>query len=394
VRRHVNGVVDGGVPASLIVAPLEPPWQGTLDRVLAPLSTRDVARLAPRLAALSQAYNAGLAEGKRTKLPLEARVAFSFPRDVPKGAAAVRELIETGALVIPNDRALRVLDLGAGLGAMTWGIVRALAAAGQRGTVRALFVDEDAEVLAAAKRVLEHAPRGPITLEIATRTASLAHLDPGDPALAADIVMVGQVLSEMDRDVAGRAERHAAMLAGLVRHHDVVVVVEPALKDRTRHLHAVRDLLREHVFAPCLHRSACPALADEDAWCHEDVPVDLPAFIVPLARAAGLRYEGLTFSYLVLRRDGAALPTADFRVVSDLLRSKGKVELFACTSSGVRRRLRLLDRDAGAVSGIPFDALRRGDRVTLRTRGADASSIDERGRVAPEVTIDVAPLRP
>jgi hypothetical protein len=391
-------VVDEGVPAAaLLVAPLEPAWQAALDRVLAPLSTRDVRRLAPRLAALSQAYNAGLAEGKKTKLPLEARIAFSFPRDVPKGAAAVRELIETGALVMPSDRALRVLDLGAGLGAMSWGIVRALAAAGQRGTVRSLLVDEDAEVLAAAKRISEHAPRGAITVEIVTRTVSLGDFDPGDPALAADIVAVGQVLSEMDRDVpsASRAERHAALLAGLLRHHEVVVVVEPApaLKDRTRHLHAVRDLLREHTFAPCLHRSLCPSLADEDAWCHEDLSVDLPPFIVPLARAAGLRYEGLTFSYLVLRRDGAALPPADFRVVSDLLRSKGKAEVFACTSGGTRRRLRLLDRDAPRASGVPFDSLRRGDRVTLRMRDANASSLDERGRVAPEVTIDVAPPR-
>ena len=80
-----------------LVRPLEPRWEGVLDAVLGRLpgrfSTREVGRLGPRVEALSRAYNAGEAEGRRTKLPVEARVAFSFPRDVPKGAAAVRELV-------------------------------------------------------------------------------------------------------------------------------------------------------------------------------------------------------------------------------------------------------------------------------------------------------------
>ena len=82
------------------VEPLEPEWKDVLDRVIRSLgySMNDVARLAPRVAELSRAYNEGSAEGKKTKLPLEARIAFSFPRDVPKGAAAVRELIAEGIL--------------------------------------------------------------------------------------------------------------------------------------------------------------------------------------------------------------------------------------------------------------------------------------------------------
>ena len=139
-----------------LVRPLEARWQEVLDEVLRPmhrppLATKDVARLAPKVEELSRAYNRAEAEGRRTKLPLEARVAFSFPRDVPKGAGATRELVASGALTIPADRPLRVLDLGAGLGAMTWGLVRALVASGASGRVDALLVDEDAEVLEAAR---------------------------------------------------------------------------------------------------------------------------------------------------------------------------------------------------------------------------------------------------
>ena len=151
----------------------------------------------------------------------------------------------------------------------------------------------------------------------------------------------------------------------------------------------------------------------ETEWCHEDLPVDLPPWTVPLARAAGLRWQGLTFSYLVLRKQegktaksgvggaGDGARQLRFRTVSDLLRSKGKAELFVCGEDGVRRRIRRLDRDADAERGISFLDLRRGDIVTLSAPpegDPDApgrAPIDERGRVVPgaHAAIDVAPAR-
>ncbi|HEY8078387.1 MAG TPA: small ribosomal subunit Rsm22 family protein, partial [Labilithrix sp.] len=199
--------------------------------------------------------------------------------------------------------------------------------------------------------------------------------------------------SELDHDlgVAARIEKHAALLEKLlasVGEHGSVVVVEPALKSRARHLHAVRDRVASRVFSPCLHARPCPVLAGEGDWCHDDLPVDLPAWLVPLARAAGLRWQGLTFAYVVLRRDGRTLagelrPAAPnrlrLRVVSDRLETKGKTELFACTEAGERPRLRRLDRDVGDDE----PAIARGDVVTID------GPIDERGRIGRDVAIDV-----
>ncbi|MBX3223119.1 MAG: hypothetical protein KF795_21580 [Labilithrix sp.] len=435
-----------------LVRPLEAQWQGVLDDVLRPmrggppLTTKDVARLGPKVAELSRAYNQAEAEGRRTKLPLEARIAFSFPRDVPKGAAAARELVASGAVKVPADRPLRVLDLGAGLGAMTWGLVRALAASGAVGQVDAVLVDEDAEALEAA-RAIGRAARAvlgtaPIDLRLATEVRSLGAVSSGASAVEArapyDVVILGQVLSEIDprADPATRLERQAALVTDVldrtVAPDGALVIVEPALRERTRHLHALRDRVlaggAATVFAPCLHAATCPMLAVETEWCHEDLPVDLPPWTVPLARAAGLRWQGLTFSYLVLRKDGrtqAAGAAGDhavrFRAVSDLLRSKGKIELFICREDGLRQRIRRLDRDAGGGRGVPFEDLRRGDVVTLssaaetaplggalatpaveasaggdtRADDAPAPPIDERGRVSAKanVAIDVAAAR-
>ena len=395
------------IRARSLVRPLEAAWEPVLDAALAALAVPggaralgDVAKLGPRIAELSRAYNAGEAEGRRTKLPLDARLAFSFPRDVPKGAGAVRELVAAGLLALPADRPLRVLDLGAGLGAMTWGIARAIAAAGGEGRIEALLVDEDPAVLAAAEAIARAARtlETKVPLAVTTRTAPLASFVAKEKA---DVVVLGQVLSELapGADPEARlAEQQALierLLATAVLPDGALVVVEPALRARTRHLHALRDRLvgaGRTVFAPCLHQKACPTLPIEDAWCHEDLGVDLPPWVVPLARAAGLRWQGLTFSYLVLRPDGATMDASAayrFRVVSDLIPSKGKTELFGCTALGDRVRLRRLDRDAGKETGAGFETLRRGDVVGL---GGDPP-VDDRGRLNAQVSIDVGHLR-
>lgn len=382
------------------VRPLEPEWKTVLDRVLRPLgyAIDDVSRLGPRVAELSRAYNEGSAEGKKTKLPLEARIAFSFPRDVPKGAAAMRELIREGTLSRPYDgemssRPLRILDLGAGLGAMTWGILRALGTT----NAEALLVDEDAEALKAATSIAREAAatfgNGPV---ITTRVGTVAQYTDAK----ADLAVLGQVLSELDPrgDAASRLKTQSDLVQRVLQNADTVLIVEPALRDRTRHLHALRDRLVEagaHVHAPCLHSKPCPALAVEGDWCHEDLAsVDLPDWVAPIARAAGLRWQGLTFSYLVLRKDApqrAPVSGIRFRVTSDLLKSKGKVELFACCESGQRPRIRRLERE-----GDELDVLERGDIVTIRNTAegeAETAGIDERGRIAKHVSVDVAEPR-
>lgn len=402
------------MPPQTLAEPLDDAWREVLDTVLETLgagtpTTRHPERLGERVAELSRAYNTG----SYANLPLEARVGFSFARDVPKGAAAVRELVATETLRVPPDRPLRVMDVGAGLGAMTWGIARALR--GQTGAIDAVLFDEDEAALHAGERIFREAERrgivGPLGLSLSTRKAKiLTSAGTFRSALGslprADVVIAGQVLSELDTTLAPeeRVRRHAAFLVdlldGFVAEHGSLVIVEPALRDRTRHLHAVRDALlaRATVFSPCLHQNGCPMLPVDTDWCHEDLEIDLPPWLVPVARAAGLRFQGLTFSYLVLRRDGVTLngllrlgadparPNVRFRAVSGLLETKGKAELWGCKTSGERVLWRRLDRDERDAPG--FGDLRRGDVVSLES---DPPLRD--GRISREVRIDVWPPR-
>ncbi len=412
----------------MLVAPLEEAWHAAIAKVLGAHgfpALGDTSRLGPLVAKLSDAYNSA---GTASRDLLPARLAFSFARDVPKSAGAVRELVLLGKLAITEGRPLRVLDIGAGLGATTWGVARALEAAGQRGDLDAVWVDSDAAAMALGTELGE--ARGPTPVRIRVRTIASETPRGGPPF---DLVLLGQVLSELDRGlapdarVAKHAERLRVLLESRVAPNGSLVVIEPALRERTRHLHAVRDLVlaaaagveagkREAVtvFAPCLHAGACPALAAVGDWCHEDLPVDLPPWLAPLARAAGLRWQGLTFSYLVLRKDGATLAERGFpyRVISGPLVTKGKRELFLCgaparsaaekgggpeegkaageSAPPTRVRVQRLDRHA-TPENAAWSELGRGDLVRMTpppelpaTSGAGV------GKLGPATRVDVA----
>jgi SAM-dependent methyltransferase len=308
---------------------------------------------------------------------------------VPKGAAAVRELVACGAVETHGTAPLRVLDLGAGLGATTWGLVRALEAAGSVRPIEATLVDPDAQALDLATAIVRaRAARGG-RVDVRVRTLvqpATADFAPGGARF--DVVLVGQLLSELDVGVAddARVARHTDLIGGWLDTRldtrGALVVIEPALRDRTRHLHRVRDALLARgatVFAPCLHGAPCPALARDSDWCHEDLDVDLPGWLVPVAKAAGLRHQGLTFSYLVLRApasggdrlvDHLAAPpgAARVRLVSNIVRTKGKREAFLCgefaAHAAGRARAVRLDRDASATNGA-WPELRRGDVIVV-----------------------------
>jgi SAM-dependent methyltransferase len=394
------------------VRTLEDDWRDALDAVARrhgwPTS-RDVAQLGARVAELSAAYNDPARAHATLREAGAARLGFAFPRDVPKAAAAVRELVASGRLGgADQELSLRVLDLGAGLGATTWGVLRALKAAGARGTIEATWVDADAPALELGVELARSRAKTDEGLELRVKPCNrgVAALD---DLGSFDLVLGGQLFSELDVGLPepDRVERHAALVARWlqrnVRENGSLVLVEPALRDRTRHLHRVRDALASQhgvtVFAPCLHGAPCPALEREGDWCHEDLPVDVPPWLAPVARAAGLRREGLTFSYLVLRRDGAhltdALPAAAgrarLRVVSDALKTKGKLEAFLCgelSSGGAlvpgRARAMRLDRDA-SEGNARWEEVARGEILTI----GPAPEL-ERARIGAHSVVDVA----
>jgi SAM-dependent methyltransferase len=361
------------------IKPLEEAWRPLLDAVSGrKVEPRALALMVSRLSARYRGEDVTVAPNDA----LIARARFWFPRDVVKVALPFGELVYAGAL---PARPLRVLDLGAGLGATSLGLVRALPK--EHTIAHVTAIDRDGDALATLRRIAEGAAERGLLAPVAslvTETRDVTTHGWSAGLGEFDLVTAGLALVEMTRSLGDETARGEALAAHMrealacVRDDGALVVIEPAMREETRALHRARDVLvREGVtvFAPCLHTRECPMLANERDWCHEDVTgVSLPEWLVPIAREAGLRYEGPTFAYLVLRKDGRTLRDAvaggglPVRLVSRPLETKGKTEATVCgdlpgPSTGARAME--LRRDAKGSSAPTLESRERGDVVVL-----------------------------
>jgi ribosomal protein RSM22 (predicted rRNA methylase) len=268
-----------------------------------------------------------------------------------------------GVLAELPRRPRSALDLASGPGPMAFAALDA-------GAEEALAADRSARALAAARDLAARAGEPLVVREWnPARGRPLAELARGRRF---DLVTMGHALNELFRGESA-AERRAALLEealSLLAPGGSLVVIEPALRETSRALLSVRDLLVARgvpVRAPCLFRGPCPALLRETDWCHAERPIDPPPLVAAVGRAAGLRKEAVKMSTLVLapRAEGwpGPPPGRVFRIVSEPLPSKGRLRYMGCGPEG---RLGLaLQAKHLSERNRRFEGLARGDVVAV-----------------------------
>lgn len=343
-----------------------------------------------------------LSNGRDSDDDLAARAVFFSVADAPKVWPALGELCRVGvgrgdrvrrALRGEPGTALKVLDLGAGCGAMSLGILVAaatLSGAGVEGgnpdgaEVALYLADVDARALAIAKGACARlAQTLGVRCSIHTAVTRFGGAAPSKlPAdwPMADLVVMGSVLNELSAEA---AQGVLALAAQRCAPGGAVVVIEPALRGSARALQALRNemiaRLGWHVVAPCTHLAPCPMMASERDWCHWETPYVLPPLTGEVARVTGLRDGAMKYAYVVALPhrvpyaasaqpcgDDAA-PTALLRIVDRPRASKGKLELLACGASGLVT-LRRLNRNRAAANR-ELDLAGRGDVLVLGESG-------------------------
>ncbi len=371
-------------------------------RALHPVSDEVFARAVAELSRVYTRSRDDIGRVTGSRWALAARLRFFLPRDLLKVVGPLAALERAGAL--PPGPTWRVLDLGAGLGATSFGVARFAAVTGAAERLSVVAVDRDAGALAEMEALAEGAPAlglAPIALETRRLDLASAEARRGGPF---DLVVLGLAMNERSgalaqRDPLAQHDDDASSaellraLASALAPGGALVVLEPALRSTARALQRVRDALAAsgppYVLWPCPHDAPCPMLANERDWCHAELPVELPPPLARLAVDAGLRDEKLTYAALVLRNEpgselaegrAIAAPTGAneiasrgraLRLVSGLLPSKGKLEAIGCTPEGTLVRLMRLDRHASGANAALAGA-RRGD--TLVVEGAEAAS--------------------
>jgi ribosomal protein RSM22 (predicted rRNA methylase) len=318
---------------------------------------------------------------------------YFLPPNLEKIGIPLHELSLHPAKLLAKER-LRILDLGSGPGTALLGIRWFFARNRMQVRLACTAVDQVEENLQEAEVLFrEQAGVAGVQATLVTVTSGITSIAerPGGPF---DLIVLSNVLNELYlRDPEGTGKRTALVeriLDHLLAPDGSCIIIEPALRETSRDLLAVRDGLVEKgatVYAPCLVQGHCPALVNPKDWCHEDRPWDPPENIREIDSRIGLRKDSLKFSYIILRKDGRTLAdvcsSGAYRVVSEPLVSKGKRELYLCGQQG-RKLAMLLDKDV-VPGNEAFSQLLRGDVVHV----ADMDIEDKRFKIRKQTVVAV-----
>ncbi len=202
------------------------------------------------------------------------------------------------------------------------------------------------------------------------------------------LIIVSNVLNEFNT-----REEQAQFIEYLIKEHldpkhGKIIIIEPALKTSSRDLQFVRDEVAVnkkliHVHSPCLHQEICPLnkvnLRD---WCHFYFSWKRPDFIGKVDKLIGNKKDWLACSYLLLStQERKKIKEDTWRLISNMMPSKGKKEVVLCGPKG-RAHATRLDKNAHTPNR-DFSLLRRGDLVQMSTPSSYGSY-----RIDGELTVE------
>ncbi len=294
---------------------------------------------------------------------------YNFPLNFMKMMHVIGEISSRYSHFLLNRPRYNILDIGCGEGAGMYGAYYALKSFDDSLKVRLIGIDRSGAMLEHARQMGVHLRKcgGGI------RTAFF-HRDAADirsclPRKKYDIIICNNSLAEIFREEV-IPKKYIGVLLGHLVDGGLLVIIEPALKKFARRLMQLRDDLAGHkaaqVILPCLHEGHCSLLQidSRDEWCHQSVAWQPPAFLRILNEELNREIDILKFAYVVIAKTKArGVWPGGYRVISNLLKEKGKMRFILCTEHG-RVELVRLNRSRSASNAM-FNQIKKGDMIGL-----------------------------
>ncbi len=392
-RASVFGTEGWGFE-SLRARLLHPATRSCIEAVERANATTPDAELAKAVEALSDLYTTGrgsLVARQADAVHLAAKREYFLASDAPKVALALDECARRSDAFarLAGAEEVRIVDLGAGVGATSVGAIAWLAGErARRGADAPLRValhavelgEPAARAYEASVRAAADACGAGIRLMIEAR--DFRRFTPP----ACDLILSQTALNELL--VATEYGRETVEMVASWSRAAPLLVIEPALRTTTRALMALRDAMLAlggmHVVAPCLHQQACPMRAREGDWCHEARVIEPSPRVAAIDRIVRRRDARALYAFLATAPGDAtpqcAHPANFVRLVTDTLGSRGKTERLVCRGDGELRLMRLLDREVCEANRAFLDA-ERGSAVSIEPLPAN-------DRIAPTVAVE------
>ena len=294
----------------------------------------------------------------------------NFPTNLAKTMVVVQEIVRRYPELLKEKKFLRVLDIGCGEGAGSYGVFYALKELTRIKHFKIKGVDGSQKMLSRAENLYGYLRHIDPNFRMRLLKRKIGHGYGFARRPTYDIVLCVNSLAEIlsgDRI----PMRFINSIMHCLNDDGLFIIIEPALKKFSRRLMRLRDELllhkRAQVLAPCLHAGRCALLRVEarNEWCHQSVTWSPPLFLELINQGLNREIDVLKFAYLVIARRRTHLRrSGGYRVVSQLLKEKGKQRCFLCTPDG-RVELARLDRSY-SVTNAAFDEIHKGAVVSLK----------------------------
>lgn len=260
--------------------------------------------------------------------------------NVQRVLAVLKEMFSEG---LPQ-KPLRVLDMGAGMGAVAWALKVYSEKFGLK-IESIVMTDKNKNTLHESQLLWESWMK-----EHETPTpAQFKIMDVADPRTPAQLKKMGQFDVVFFANMINELGFEPTQMAKMLKFYEKdmlnpqtgkLVLVEPALLSTSKKLTHLRDVCLEtwensFISYPCFHSEYCPLNKEKRDWCHFDVEWDPPLMRKKIERFLDHRPGKLKFSYVVFEKQKPVFKHKKHRVISDILEvERGGYSAILCTKEG------------------------------------------------------------